>query len=166
MSTLNTQELNVLIGLCDEFITETNSDISEFPRTGWAGTSFDSAVDFTGLSKPQVKGYLSQLVQKGFITLTQVTSNFGPEDYITLTPKCSEVIEYKGNYTWGAKNPVQDLNVALDQVVNAIDETVLPQIGSVFNLFINNEIVEAKVYKVNKNSVSIRYKNFKRRVKF
>lgn len=99
MKDLNNMELKVLVGLCDEFITETDGYNFNFPRTGWADTSFDNAVGYTGLTMNATKGYISQLVQKGYIEITEVEG----DKYITLNKKCNDVIEYKGHYVWGLK---------------------------------------------------------------
>ncbi len=102
---LNDVELSVLIGLCDEFIVETNvEDLNEFPRTGWAGTAFDNAVRRTKLSMNSVKGYVTQLVQKGYIQIDTIDG----DKYITLLEKCADVIEYKGDYNYGAKESVKE----------------------------------------------------------
>lgn len=92
-------EKQVLIGLCDEFITEASSDKSEFPRTGWANTAFTSAVSYTGLTQNAVKGYVTQLIKKGFLT---VEKHYG-DLYITLKEPCSEIVEYADNYVWRIK---------------------------------------------------------------
>ncbi len=98
---LNDIELAVLVGLCDECIVESNTeDLNEFPRMGWAGTAFDNAVMCTKLSKNSVKGYITQLIQKGYVQIDAMDG----DRYITLLEKCANVIEYKGDYNYGAKN--------------------------------------------------------------
>ena len=96
---LNDVELSVLCGLCDEFIVETNEKLNEFPRMGWAGTAFDNAVRSTHLSMNSVKGYITQLIQKGYIEIETMDG----DKYITLLEKCGDVIEYKGHYNYGVK---------------------------------------------------------------
>ena len=101
---LNDVELSVLCGLCDEFIVETNENLNEFPRMGWAGTAFDNAVRCTKLSMNSVKGYITQLVQKGYIEIETIDG----DKYITLLDKCGDVIEYKGSYNYGMKGEKKD----------------------------------------------------------
>ena len=97
---LNNNELSVLAGLCDDFIMEADAeDLNCFPRLGYADTAFDNAVRCTHLSMNSVKGYITQLVQKGYIEIEEIDG----DKYITLLEKCGDVIEYKGNYNYGAK---------------------------------------------------------------
>ena len=102
---LNDKEKAVLVGLCDEFITETNmQDFNAFPRTGWTQTSITHAARETGMSLPQIKGYLSKLQEKGYIKLDVVPLPWGTKDYyITLQPICKDVIVYDQCYGWQLK---------------------------------------------------------------
>lgn len=69
-------ELKVLQGLSqDDFMEEDFFNYSEsnkqngYLAQGWSDTSFDRALYHSGLTKNQVKGYLSQLQSKGYIEI-------------------------------------------------------------------------------------------------
>ena len=71
---MNENELKVLQGLArDDFMIEDyynyGKDNKEhgYLAQGWSDTSFDTALYYSGLTKNQVKGYLSQLQSKGYI---------------------------------------------------------------------------------------------------
>lgn len=80
MKDLNANELKVLQGLSqDDFMEEDYFKYSESNKAngylaqGWSDTSFDNALQHSGLTKNQIKGYLSQLQSKGYIELYDET---------------------------------------------------------------------------------------------
>lgn len=107
MNELNKNEKLVLVGLCDEFMTESipddfeeNQDWKSKCET-WGDTAIDNVKDtFSQFGYPQIKGYISQLQQKGYIVVFQRNSG---SSIIRLTEKAFEVIEYTGGYNWKIK---------------------------------------------------------------
>jgi ribosomal protein S17E len=99
-------EVAVLVGLMDEFATESYSNNfekwNEFET--WASTSIENASIQTGLTKKQVAGYVTQLKQKGYITGNfNINLNSRDESVLTFTAKVLDVIEYEGRYSWKFK---------------------------------------------------------------
>jgi hypothetical protein len=105
-------EAVILKGLMDEFATESfinNYDLDDKNSTfeTWASTAIDNARAEAGISVNSIKGHLTNLKKKGYLSGSySMRVNFQDESVITFTSKVLDVLQYDGHYSWSVKQSV------------------------------------------------------------